>query len=239
VFVKKLVVAACFAAACLIALATQAMWVGGQRSVPPAAVKLATLVPPQIGAWRESDGNFAAVDPGDIGEERTAANSYDQIVSRSYIHPDGTEIILTLAYGRVQEQELKIHSPELCYSAQGFLLADDRAIRLDGGRLPGRTFVATRPERNEIVAYWVRIGDVTTSTSLGVRLALLRLGVRHMVPDGILVRGSIVSAGVPNSKDSRTAEARLADFLDAVVRAVPASQRWILVGGPHAIAAAV
>ena len=237
--VKKLAIAACFAAACLLALTADLFWAGGQRSVPQGTVQLAQLIPGRIGAWRESDGNFAAVDPSDIGEENGAASSYDQIVSRSYRHPDGTEVILTLAYGRVQEQETKIHRPEHCYSAQGFELVGDRSITLNQGRSPGRTFVAMRPERSEVVAYWVRIGDAITPSSLGIRLALLRLGVGHIMPDGILVRGSIVSPGVPNSSEAGVAAARLAGFLDEVVRAVPASQRWILVGGPPAVAAAV
>ncbi len=61
---------------------------------------------------------------------------------RSYVNANGDVVMLALAYGRHQRQEIKIHRPELCYTSQELLdLAavgrDPGAIRATRGRRRG------------------------------------------------------------------------------------------------------
>ena len=82
---------------------------------------LAQLVPRSFGEWRELDAPAAAVDPrGQRPGETDSEAPYDDVLMRSYINARGDVVMLALAYGRHQRQEIKIHRPELCYTSQGF-----------------------------------------------------------------------------------------------------------------------
>ncbi len=89
--------------------------------VPEGAVNLEQMIPRDFKGWREVKTGIIQMDlsPRD-GEERTMQQPYDQTLMRTYVRDDGAVVMLALAYGRTQRQEVKIHRPELCYVAQGF-----------------------------------------------------------------------------------------------------------------------
>lgn len=103
-------------------------------------IDLNALVPKEFGEWREVRSAFVQVDltPRRDGEEaeRTTDSPYDQTVIRTYVRRAGATVMLALAYGSKQRQDVKIHRPELCYVAQGFQVGrkEHAPLALSDGR---------------------------------------------------------------------------------------------------------
>jgi EpsI family protein len=205
-----------------------------------AAPDLDALVPTTVGDWREVRSRLVQVDltPRRDGEEadRTTDEPYDQTVMRTYARADGATVMLALAYGSRQRQEVKIHRPELCYVAQGFAVVRRGAapIVLEDGRTVTATRLVARSDRRvEPVTYWIRVGNEITTSAVDSRLAILREGLKGRIPDGILVRVS--SAHLPSDAAAERAYQNHQDFLRALVGALePGARRLLLAdAGPR------
>ncbi len=74
---------------------------------------------------------FAAdqIDPGKgTADEPNMDRPYDDVLMRAYGNSQGDIVLLAVAYGRNQRQEVKIHRPDVCYTAQGFQLVERSPI---------------------------------------------------------------------------------------------------------------
>jgi len=169
-------------------------------AVQQGEVDLETLIPRQFGPWREVK---TALVPMDLtpreGEAATMDQPYDQVLQRTYARSDGEIIMLALAYGRVQRQEVKIHRPELCYVAQGFEISHKEQVSLspyEGRSIQVFRLMTRGQHRVEPVTYWVRIGDEIPRNAWQSRWAILKSGFKGYIPDGILVR---VSQALPTA----------------------------------------
>jgi EpsI family protein len=194
---------------------------------------LATLVPVEFAGWREVPLASDAVDPrsrlpGEVDREAP----YDDVLMRGYANPRGDIVMLALAYGSHQRQEVKIHRPELCYTAQGF-----EVLRRTPMELP-LTGVSARPARGarmlvraadrvETVSYWIRIGDLYSRGAWKTRSHIFTEGLSGRLVDGILVRVSQVVPDAASATPQRFALQE--DFLAQMVRAIPAHARELLV----------
>ena len=151
---------------------------------------------------------------------------------RAYGNSRGDVVLLALAYGRNQRQEVKIHRPDVCYTAQGFQLVERSPIAMpvngdSGTQVQGMRMLVKAPGRVEAVSYWIRIGDVFTGNAWSIRYHIFKEGMSGRAVDGVLVRASqIVQGGAPSAERYRVQEAFLADL----VRALPAPARQLLLG---------
>jgi EpsI family protein len=151
---------------------------------------------------------------------------------RAYANSRGDVVLLALAYGRNQRQEIKIHRPDVCYTAQGFELVSRSRVLLPIADAAGRPIAGTRmlvkaPGRLEVVSYWIRVGDVYTDNPWSLRYYIFEEGIRGRAPDGILVRASqIIGPGGPTATQEFEIQER---FLAELVSALPASARRLLV----------
>ncbi len=180
----------------MILMAAVALLMKPRSDLAATRVDLERLVPLKFAGW-EAEGNglpqmsVLLTDPND--PTRGDRATYDQILTRTYRKTNGAQVMLALAYGRRQMQELKIHRPELCYFAQGFSvhLLGTTSIRLDNDRIVRATSLLTESrERKEPVSYWIRIGKDISTSSWQTRWIIFREGVHGSIPDGILVRAS-------------------------------------------------
>ncbi len=219
---------------------TKAYWVGGamvavavlalvmrpESAIPAHAQSLDQLVPHSFGDWQAEQNGPAAVDPTlTTDAERDINSPYDEVVTRTYRNGAGESIMLALAYGRHQRQEVKIHRPELCYISQGFSVQSYRAADLHGigsGAVPGTHMVAVAPDRLETITFWVRIGETFGTNPWSTRYYLLREGLSGRIPDGILVRASQIVP--PDSKLESSFELQ-ERFLRQLVDALPPDAR--------------
>ena len=95
--------------------------------------------------------------------------AYHQQRHTDQVHrPASHRVMLALAYGVNQRQEVKIHRPELCYVSQGFKLLERSQVALSAAQaaLPVRAqrMLVQAPGRAEAVSYWIRIGDMYSTS---------------------------------------------------------------------------
>jgi EpsI family protein len=155
---------------------------------------------------------------------------YDEVLTRSYRNSAGEVVMLSIAYGRRQRQEMKIHRPELCYAAQGFEVESSTPLTLLGGpsvrQLSGRAMTATSPGRTEEAVYWIRIGEMVSESAWQLRLYILLRGLAGYVPDGVLVRTSRLATSNGGTDSIPTQRRFIAELLNELAP----SNRVLLVG---------
>jgi EpsI family protein len=103
--------------------------------------------------------------------------------------------MLSIAYGGEQNDSLKAHRQEVCYTAQGFQVRDLRPDEMHFGAhvIPVVRMVAQKGARVEPVTYWFTMGDEVVLTRSARLLAQVKHGLRGYIPDGMLVRISNIS----------------------------------------------
>jgi EpsI family protein len=183
---------------------------------------LTELIPRSFAEWSMvPDLTQNVINPQTVNRDEVRTDQpYTDVLMRVYEDARGDRIMLAIAYGGEQRQEVKIHRPELCYVAQGFEVVSRRGNRIVIG---GKPSVATRllvkaPGRTEIVSYWIRIGDIQSAGALQTRLYLFNQGLRGRVVDGVLVRASQIvgSANAPVDGQYQLQERFLADLVASV-----------------------
>ncbi len=190
------------------------------------AGKLVDALPHRVGGWSEvpADGVI-------VPEETDPGDYYDQVVARSFHATGAPEIMMLAAYGAAQRGLIRVHRPEVCYASAGFGLhgAHGQAVPLGAGHaIPGRTFTAERDGRREQVLFWTRVGDSLTLDSRLQKVAMLRRGLQGVIPDGLLVRLSVVGM------EPAAAVRVLTAFGGSLVAAATPAARVLLVGPPSA-----
>ncbi len=202
-------------------------------AVEVGTVDLERQIPSQFGTWREVKTGLVQMDltPRQDGQQSfDPLPLYDQTLMRTYQAADGRVVMLALAWGRVQRQEMKIHRPELCYAAQGFMVDDRQAVTLDLGqgiKPPAYHMLTRNSRRVEPVTYWIRIGGSISMNAWQTRRRILGEGLRGTLPDGILVR---VSQALPIGSDSRASYAAQERFLGDLLAAIDPRTRTVLIG---------
>ncbi len=203
------------------------------HEVPEDAVNLARMVPTEFGRWKEMKTGVVQMDlaPRE-GEERTTDQPYDQVLMRSYERDDGAIVMLALAYGRSQRQEVKIHRPELCYLAQGFEMVSREKTRVTldpQTTVPAYRLTTRARGRLEPVTYWIRIGDIIAETAWQSRWKIFTDGLTGTVPDGLLVRAS---SALPMDTDLGPVYIVQNEFLADLFAAVKGDAKHALAGVP-------
>lgn len=160
--------------------------------------KLEKAVPLTIGAWSVTPSN-AVVLP-DAAEGSLSARLYDQTVSRLYTSETELPVMMVIAYGSTQSDQLQLHRPEVCYAAVGFEITGATRVSVPlapGAELPARELVARNNDRVEPILYWTRVGDFLPTSGNEQRLMKLRSEMRGYVADGVLVRLSSIGEPSP------------------------------------------
>lgn len=190
--------------------------------------KMDAIVPKTIGEWRYRPSEAVVVPEGD---DSLAAKLYSQTVARLYEDHFGEVVMLLIAYGDTQSDQLQLHRPEVCYPAFGFEVS--RSVQRDlqvgpGLSIPARTLLAQSANRSETIAYWTRIGESLPTSGGEQRTAGLRAQLAGTIPDGVLVR---LSNGVADPEAAFLLNQR---FAAALVAAIPAARRAVLLGTQRA-----
>jgi len=168
------------------------------HEVSPGSVALEQMIPRQFGDWIQEAAALEQVSPEVVaGPAATERPLYDQVLTRTYRRQsNGESIMLTLAYGRRQAQEFKIHRPELCYYSQGYEVRfmGRSAVALRSGlKVDSNQLLTHNRARYEPVTYWIRIGQRISLSAWQTRWLIFKEGISGSIPDGILVRASSVT----------------------------------------------
>jgi EpsI family protein len=188
-------------------------------------LELATLVPSQFGEWTEERNMAAAVINPRL--ENAIKEIYSQTLSRTYINRAGERVMLSIAYGDDQGGEsTQAHRPEICYSAQGFLIKSNEVGELAtaGRHIPVRRLLAVSGARVEPITYWVTVGDEATLPGYRRKLVQLGYGLQGKIPDGLLFRVSTIES------DAAAAYRQQHSFVDALFSSLSPAQQNRLAG---------
>lgn len=193
-----------------------------ETALPPGGLERA--IPRTLGAWRFVSASGLVLPPRDMTENRV----YDQVLTRSYAHPDGgPEVMLLIAYGGGQTGVLTVHRPEACYPSQGFKLSGRETVPVPvapGRDVTGIFWSAESDVRIEQLLYWTRVDHYFPETWAAEHVAVIRSNLARRLPDGVLVRMSIASAEPAGSLK------RLEMFASDMVANVGPAGRRILLG---------
>ncbi len=146
-------------------------------------------IPDQIGGWRSrktAELVLPALDESD--------KLYENLETRIYEGAGLKSMMALVAYSRVQQNDIQVHRPEVCYPAAGFPIISSRVTELefDGKAIGAREVLADRGGVYERVIYWVRVGNEFPVTWIGQRIAMAHANLQGRVPDGVLVRMSTI-----------------------------------------------
>jgi EpsI family protein len=219
----------------LIGAACLAGAAGGVALKPRREVKLlqsgkvADLAPATFGGWTSEDvGDPYAVN----GKGTLSAKLYNELVVRQYVNEAAqVGILMLLAYGGKQSDELQLHRPEVCYPAFGYTLVRNEPLSLPiapGVTLPARRLAAVQDDRRESIIYWSRMGELLPQSAGQQRAARLKIGMSGIVPDGLLCRFSMGGENV--EQNWKMIDAFVADLLAATAP----NKRNVLIGDERA-----
>lgn len=187
-------------------------------------ISLETMIPRQFGDWREEPQRIGQVINPQTQE--LLDKLYSQILTRTYVNPEGYRIMLSLAYGSDQRGSLQAHKPEVCYPAQGFKLEKTEVAPLSTpmGSIPAQRLFTSLGPRNEPVTYWFTVGDKVVQSKLQKRFVELSYGLTGRIPDGLLFRISSIDG------DQARANRYHDQFVNQLLQAIPPSDRVRLSG---------
>ena len=177
--------------------------------------RLADILPATFGPWtsRDTTDLVAPVD-----DDSLASRLYEQTLSRIYENNSvsGPSIMMLIAHGALQTNELSFHRPELCYPSAGFTLSQSHAIDLPlggGVTLPVRCLLADAPARRESIVYWSRLGEYLPTNGAEQRTDRMKTAFEGYVPDGLLARFSAIGSNVEQT--SAQVQAFIQDIIHA------------------------
>ena len=213
---------AAMALACLLAWA---MTPRQKLADAQARIDMEATVPKQFGDW-VIDASIVPVNPSPV-QQATLAQIYDQTVNRTYVNRQGQRVMLSMAYGSAQTNELRAHRQEVCYSAQGFRISGLQRLEVGVGdqRIKATRMVATAGGRVEPVTYWFTMGDQVVLSMADRQLTQLRYALSGVIPDGYLFRVSSIGG------DADAEYQRQMAFTRDLFTVLPTALKRKLVGG--------
>ena len=187
-------------------------------------IDLEIMIPIEFGDWRID----RSIIPLQVDAE-TQANLdkiYNQTLARTYVNSLGERIMLSVAYGGDQSDNLAVHKPEVCYYAQGFEIMKTVADELltQYGKLPIKRLLAVKGYRNEPITYWITVGNKAVLPGIDEKLQQLKYGLTGNVPDGMLVRVSSISSDKDKAYQLQTI------FIQDLLSSVNTVERIRLIG---------
>lgn len=177
--------------------------------------QLHDMVPRQFAGWREVTASVMVPMSPDL--RQAVDQAYDDTLALAFRHDSGAYVMLALSYGRNQQGGRTMHSPELCYEAQGFRVQRQHALpalEFGGTPIPLTRLATTLGARTEPVSYWVLVGQRYSAFGLPLRLATLGYGLRGYIADGMLVRVSSIDTN--DAAAFRRHDQFIADLLHAL-----------------------
>jgi EpsI family protein len=182
-------------------------------------------VPRQLGPWQLDTSEPAYVVNPQVAE--VLNKIYSQTLTRTYVHPKGYRIMLSIAYGGDQRDAMQVHYPEVCYPAQGFSVLQNHIDRITVAQnqiAVRRLQTVLGSQRKEPVTYWTTVGEHVVQGDVDKKLTEMSYGLQGLIPDGLLFRVSSLDADTARAFEWQD------QFVRDAVQALPASVRARLTG---------
>lgn len=212
-------------AACLAGAGAAEALIPRHRVSLLGSTTVASIVPASFPGWSSHDVTDL-VAPKE--QDSLASRIYGETVGRVYRQSSsGAEIMMLLAHGDTQSDDLQLHRPEVCYPAFGYAIRQNQSadiVLASDVTIPGRNLLAVAPDRRETILYWSRLGEYFPTTRGEQHLDRLRSALKGIVADGILARFSVQGA------DPGEATAVMKTFVPILIMAIAPAHRPALIG---------
>jgi EpsI family protein len=210
----------------MILAAILAMWMKPTQTLTTQKEKinLEAMIPRQFKNWKVDESIAPQLISPDL--QASINEIYDETLSRTYINGQGERIMLSIAYGGNQSDNISVHFPEGCYGGQGFAVSDKikGLLPTNFGNIPVSRLIASKELRNEPITYWIMIGDTPTRSQWEMKKANLMYTLKGQIADGMLVRISSISANAEHAYELQR------DFTESLLEALSPVQRKRLIG---------
>lgn len=189
-------------------------------------IDLETLIPKQFGDWKLDETIVPLI--ANPEQEAILNKIYSQTLSRTYVNSRDERVMLSIAYGGDQSDNMAVHKPEVCYPAQGFQILKNTTgtFSTGAGEIPVKRLIATQGQRIEPITYWTTVGDTVAVNGLKWKLNQLKYGLTGQIPDGLLFRISSIQAN--DSAAYRMQD----DFSRALLGALTPEGKKRIIGSP-------
>ncbi len=189
------------------ALATAAI-VPNTNSAAVRTPDLETLTPERIAGWSRLDVAAVVLPP------ETDLGPGEAVTYRAWRDAAGRVVTLVIAYGPPLGDSVRLHRPEACYRAQGYVIQERRegSLSTDGDDIALVHLDANKALRREAVTYWMRDGDAYVRNARGHEMLFFRRGLAAPT-DAALVRVSSAGEGASAHELHRIF---LTDFVNAL-----------------------
>jgi EpsI family protein len=187
-------------------------------------IDLETLIPTQFGDWRLDNSLVPVQASPDL--QAALDKIYNQTLARTYVNATGDRVMLSIAYGADQSDNLQVHLPEGCYAGQGFAVQPKEISTLatSRGDLRVARSVARLGLRVEPITYWIVMGNKVALNSWEMKKAKLSFNLRGEVAEGTLLRVSNIANDIPSSYELHRG------FVDGLMGAIDPNQRLRFFG---------
>ncbi|UXY14632.1 EpsI family protein [Chitiniphilus purpureus] len=187
-------------------------------------INLERMIPAQIGDWRLESVQGVVEVPPDLAAQ--LSRIYSETLSRVYVDSRGRRVMLSIAYGKDQRDDFRLHRPDICYPAQGFTIDPpvNKQLQLGGEAMQVRTLAAKLGPRHEAVTYWVTMGERVVGSTAEQKLVQIGYGLRQIIPDGMVFRVSTLDS------DQAAGLALNKLFVQTLYRTLPTQTRVLFFG---------
>lgn len=189
-------------------------------------VNLEALIPKSFGDWRIDETIVPLITNPE--QEGLLSKIYSQTLTRTYVNSSNERIMLSIAYGGNQSDNMAVHKPEVCYPAQGFHIVKNPAIAAfaidEANSIPVKRLVAQQGRRIEPITYWTTVGGQVEVHGLKWKIQQLKFGLTGKIPDGLLFRVSSIQVD-----DAKAYQAQ-DDFTRALLKAMEPEGRVRIIG---------
>lgn len=164
-------------------------------SQPISNTEFRAAMPSLVGTWRSRASAELVLPPQDDSNKL-----YENLETRIYEANGLPAMMVLVAYSSVQQNDIQVHRPEVCYPASGFPIITSHPIRLKFGTriVDAMELKADRGGVVERIIYWVRVGEDFPVSWARQRFSMAKANLEGGVPDGVLFR---VSALEPPGDD--------------------------------------
>jgi EpsI family protein len=187
-------------------------------------IKISSIIPDTFGTWKKLDISTGIVNPQ---QKQLLDELYTELVTRTYVSSEGGIIMLSVAYGKNQNDSFQVHLPEICYPAQGFQVGDSRRMALTTpyGVIPIKQLETTfQSRRSEPVTYWTTLGNHAVKSGIDKKMKEISYAMQGDIADGLLFRISSIDSDKPR------AFAMQQKFIQDMLASITAADRLRLAG---------
>jgi len=180
------------------------------------------LLPAKVGGWTARVSSDLILPSADALSDKL----YENLNTYTYEAPGLPTIMFLIAYSSVQQNNVHVHRPEICYPMAGYPILKNQPVEAHIGNrvIPARYLTADRGALHETILYWTRVGQRFPLNWTQQRIEMARENVGGVIPGGALVRFSTISA--EGSSDYQL----LTDFANKMTESLNSKMKEVFFG---------